>query len=71
MSNLIPPMPTGIVPGSGYWNDWIEKLRTLINSVSSGLSWSLITGKPTTTLAGYGITSVPWASLDKPTHNSI
>lgn len=54
-SNLIPPMPNGTVPGSGYWNDWIEKLRTLVNSVSTGLSWSVITGKPTT-ISGYGIT---------------
>lgn len=54
-SNLIPPMPTGVLPGSAYWNDWIEKLRTLINNLSSGLSWSVITGTPTT-LSGYGIT---------------
>lgn len=42
---LIPPQPTGSVPGSGYWNDWIEKLRTLINSLSSGgLSHLLLGG---------------------------
>jgi hypothetical protein len=54
-TSLIPPMPTGVVPGSNYWNDWIEKLRTVINNISTGLSWSVITGKPTT-LSGYGIT---------------
>jgi hypothetical protein len=55
MSNLLPPMPTGSVPGSSYWNDWYEKLRTIINTIATGFSWSLITGTPTT-LAGYGIT---------------
>lgn len=54
-SNLIPPMPNGVVPGSAYWNDWIEKLRSIINSFSSGFPFSAITGKPTT-LFGYGIT---------------
>lgn len=33
---LIPPQPVGSLPGSGYWNDWIEKLRTLINSLQQG-----------------------------------
>jgi hypothetical protein len=43
--SLIPPQPTGSVPGSGYWNDWIEKLRTLINDLSSGgLSHLLLGG---------------------------
>jgi len=51
----LPPLPTGVAPGSGYWNDWYEKLRTIINSITSGVAWSLITGTPTT-LAGYGIT---------------
>lgn len=27
----IPPQPVGSVPGSGFWNDWIEKMRTAIN----------------------------------------
>lgn len=56
MANKLPPLPNGVVPGSGYWNDWYEKLRTLINSILSGFDWSLITGTPTT-LAGYGITN--------------
>lgn len=34
---LIPPQPTGSLPGSSYWNDWIEKLRTIINNLSQGL----------------------------------
>lgn len=51
----LPPLPVGVAPGSGYWNDWYEKLRTLINSLGTSISWSIITGTPTT-LSGYGIT---------------
>lgn len=31
----LPPTPVGVPPGSSYWNDWYEKLRTLINSAIS------------------------------------
>lgn len=55
MANKLPPLPVGVAPGSGYWNDWYEKLRTLINSFTDGFPFSSITGKPTS-LAGYGIT---------------
>ena len=55
MANKLPPLPVGVAPGSGYWNDWYEKLRTLINSIAAGLDWTIITGTPTS-LAGYGIT---------------
>lgn len=55
MPNKLPPLPVGATPGSYFWNDWYEKLRTLINSLLDGVDWSLITGTPTT-LAGYGIT---------------
>jgi len=33
---LIPPQPVGSLPGSGYWNDWIEKIRTIVNSLGEG-----------------------------------
>lgn len=52
---LIPPQPQGVVPGSGLWNDWIEKIRSVVNQTLTSINWSIITGKPTT-LAGYGIT---------------
>lgn len=55
MANKLPPLPVGVAPGSGYWNDWYEKLRTLINDMGSAINWSIITGTPTT-LTGYGIT---------------
>jgi hypothetical protein len=67
-SSLIPPMPNGVVPGSVYWNDWIEKLRTIINSLTSGISWNIITGKPTT-LSGYGITDPVELTTHKDTAN--
>jgi len=34
--SLIPPQPTGSLPGSFFWNDWIEKIRTIVNSISAG-----------------------------------
>lgn len=52
---LIPPQPVGSVPGSGLWNDWIEKIRSVVNQTLTSINWSIITGKPTT-LAGFGIT---------------
>ena len=52
---LLPPIPTGVPPGHSYWNDWYEKLRTFVNTIAAGISWTIITDKPTT-LAGYGIT---------------
>lgn len=55
MANKLPPLPVGVAPGSGYWNDWYEKLRTLINSFATGFPWSSVTGTPTS-LSGYGIT---------------
>ena len=55
MANKLPPLPVGVAPGSGYWNDWYEKLRTLINSFANGFPFSSITAEPTTVL-GYGIT---------------
>ena len=51
----LPPLPVGVAPGSGYWSDWYEKLRNIVNTPITSLAWSAITGKPTT-LAGYGIT---------------
>lgn len=59
---LLPPAPpirTGTeaqsFSNSSFWNNWYEQLRTIVNSLASSISWSIITGKPTT-LAGYGIT---------------
>lgn len=40
---LIPPNPVGELPGSGLWNDWIEKIRHAVNTtLSGGIAWSQI-----------------------------
>lgn len=54
MAQFLPPMPTGVPPGHAFWNDWYEKLRTLVNNTVN-IAWAAVTGTPTT-LAGYGIT---------------
>ncbi len=46
MPNLLPPLPQGTAPGSSYWNDWYEKMRTLVNNTLTGISWTIITGVP-------------------------
>ncbi len=55
MAKKLPPLPPGVPPGGFQWNDWYERLRQQLNSLLDGVSWSTITGTPTT-LAGYGIT---------------
>jgi len=52
----LPPNPVGVPPGSSYWNDWYEKLRTFVDTITTSVDWTIITNKPTT-LAGYGITN--------------
>lgn len=59
---LLPPSPIGQPPGNSFWNDWYEKLRTIINTGAITVAWANVTGTPTT-LAGYGITAVPAASI--------
>lgn len=53
----LPPQPLGVAPGSSYWNDWYEKLRSFVETITTSVDWSIITGKPNT-LAGYGITDI-------------
>lgn len=35
---LLPPSPVGQPPGNTFWNDWYEKLRTIVNGSSSEIS---------------------------------
>ena len=42
MAQKIPPAPIGALPGSSYWNDWVEKLRNLINSGTISQLWASI-----------------------------
>jgi hypothetical protein len=40
MADLLPPTPVGVPPGHSFWNDWYERLRTLVNSGSISVLWS-------------------------------
>jgi hypothetical protein len=42
MAVLLPPAPYGSPPGSSFWNDWYEKLRTLINTGAVTVTWANI-----------------------------
>ena len=42
MADLLPPMPVGVPPSHSFWNDWYEKLRTLINTGSVSVLWGNI-----------------------------
>lgn len=41
MAQKLPPTPVGVPPGHSFWNDWYERLRTIVNNISS-LTWSII-----------------------------
>jgi hypothetical protein len=41
MAQKLPPI-LGALPGSGYWNDWVEKLRTLVNTGTIAQLWASI-----------------------------
>jgi hypothetical protein len=30
----LPPQPIGVAPGHSFWNDWYEKLRNFVDSVT-------------------------------------
>jgi hypothetical protein len=55
MAAKLPPNPVGVAPGSSYWNDWYEKLRTFVEQITTSVDWSIVINRPTT-IAGYGIT---------------
>lgn len=44
MANKLPPLPVGVAPGSGYWNDWYEKLRKIINDLIGGVGHNVLSG---------------------------
>jgi len=68
MSNKLPPLPVGVAPGSGYWNDWYEKLRKIINDLIGGVGHNTLAG-----LQGgqageyYHLTASEYAGLLAPT----
>jgi hypothetical protein len=44
VAKKLPPLPTGVAPGSGYWNDWYEKLRTIVNNLLTSIAHNSLTG---------------------------
>jgi hypothetical protein len=54
MATKLPPQPLGVPPGSSYWNDWYEKLRSFVDQITTSVDWAIVTNKPNT-FAGYGI----------------
>ena len=42
MADILPPTPVGVPPGHSFWNDWYERLRTLVNQGSISVLWSSI-----------------------------
>lgn len=60
MAVILPPTPIGVPPGHSFWNDWYEKLRTVVNTGAISVLWSNIN------FAGSNITSIttrPHSSL--------
>lgn len=66
MANKLPPLPVGVAPGSGYWNDWYEKLRTIINNTLSGIAHNSLTGLQGTGPDYYHLTSMQYAVATAP-----
>lgn len=42
MAVILPPTPVGVPPGHSFWNDWYEKLRTVVNTGAISVTWSNI-----------------------------
>jgi len=67
MASKLPPLPVGVAPGSGYWNDWYEKLRKIINDLIGGVGHNTLAG-----LQGgqageyYHLTQTEYAALSAP-----
>ena len=67
MATKLPPLPVGVAPGSGYWNDWYEKLRTLINSFVDGFLHNSLTGlQGGTSGQYYHLTAAEHAAISTP-----
>jgi hypothetical protein len=52
MADLLPPTPVGVPPGHSFWNDWYERLRTLVNTGTVSVLWNSIN------FAGSNITNI-------------
>lgn len=54
MALKLPPLPTGVLPGSFWWNDWYEKMRTMLNSIAGSYVPSIRRINTTAPLSGGG-----------------
>jgi len=50
MATKLPPNPVGVPPGSSYWNDWYEKLRFFVETVSASIGSGLLVRQTGSTL---------------------
>lgn len=67
MSRKLPPLPVGVAPGSGYWNDWYEKLRTIVNNLLTSIAHNDLTGlQGGSTSEYYHLTAAEYAALSTP-----
>jgi hypothetical protein len=51
MSNKLPPAPVGVPPGHSFWNDWYEKLRSIVNATGGLFTALNFTGSNITSIA--------------------
>lgn len=64
MTTKLPPLPVGVAPGSGYWNDWYEKLRKIINDLIGGVGHNTLAGLQGGSAGQYyHLTSAEYTSL--------
>ena len=79
MAVILPPTPIGVPPGHSFWNDWYEKLRTIVNNGSISVTWSNINfdGSTLQSIQGgttgqyYHLTAAQHASLGVGDHNDL
>lgn len=51
MAGKLPPTPVGVPPGHSYWNDWYERLRTLVNDATVSFTSLDFSGSNLTSIA--------------------
>jgi len=56
MATKLPPNPVGVPPGSSYWNDWYEKLRYFVETVSASMGTGLLVRGTDSTLTDITLT---------------
>jgi len=56
MATKLPPNPIGVPPGSSYWNDWYEKLRYFVETVSASIGTGLLVRADGATLTNTSLT---------------